>query len=46
MCPAKVKVIKLIKRSKKCPKCNYTDGKLYYPIVNEVFNGSILLNRI
>ena len=42
VCPAKVKVIKLIKRSKKCPKCNYTDGKLYYPIVNEVFNGSIL----
>lgn len=40
--PAKVNVIKLIKRSKKCPKCNRTDNKLYYPIVHDVFNGSIL----
>ena len=40
--PSKIKVIKLIKQNKKCPECNKKDNKLYYPITNEVFNGSIL----
>lgn len=40
--PAQIKVIKLIKQSKKCPECNKNDNKIYYPITNEVFNGSIL----
>ncbi len=38
----KVKVVKLIKRSFKCPKCNKTNNKLFYPLSNEVFPGSIL----
>ena len=40
--PTKIKVIKIIKRNKKCPECNKKDNKIYYPIVNEVFDGSIL----
>ena len=40
--PSKIKVIKLIKKSYKCPKCNKENNKLYYPLSNETFNGSIL----
>lgn len=40
--PSKIKVIKLIKKSYKCPKCNKEDNKIYYPLANEPFNGSIL----
>ena len=40
--PSKIKVIKLIKQNKKCPECNKKDNKIYYPLSNEVFNGSIL----
>ena len=40
--PSKIKVIKLIKQSKKCIECNKIDNTIYYPISNEVFNGSIL----
>ena len=40
--PSKIKVIKLIKQNKKCEKCNKKDNKIYYPLCNEVFNGSIL----
>lgn len=40
--PSKIKVIKLIKKSYKCPNCNKQDNKIYYPLSNEVFNGSIL----
>lgn len=39
---SEIKVIKLIKRTKKCPLCNKTDHKLYYPLAHEVFPGSIL----
>lgn len=39
--PAKIKVIKLIKKSMKCPKCNKEDNKIYYPVAT-TFNGSIL----
>ena len=37
--PSKIKVIKLIKNSYKCPKCNKEDNKIYYPLSNEVFGG-------
>ena len=40
--PSKIKVIKLIKNSYKCPSCNKIDNKIYYPLSNEAFNGSIL----
>lgn len=40
--PPQIKVIKLIKQTKKCPNCNKENHKLYYPLSNEVFNGSIL----
>lgn len=40
--PSEIKVIKIIKRSKKCPNCNKTNNKIYYPITNEAFTGSIL----
>lgn len=40
--PATLKVTKIIKVSKKCPDCNSKDNKLYYPISNEVFPGSIV----
>ncbi len=39
--PSKMKVIKLVKRSKKCPHCNKTDNKIYYPL-SDVLGGSIL----
>ncbi len=38
----KIKVVKIIKNSFKCPTCNKEDNKLYYPLSNEVFSGSIL----
>lgn len=37
--PSKIKVIKLIKNSYKCPNCNKKDNKIYYPLSNEVFGG-------
>ena len=40
--PINVKVTKIIKETYKCPECNKKDNKVYYPIVNEVFDGSIL----
>ena len=40
--PATISVIKLVKHSLKCPNCNKQDNKIYSPIVNETFNGSIL----
>lgn len=40
--PAKIKVIKLIKISKKCPRCNKENNKLYYPLSNNVLGSSIL----
>ena len=40
--PAKIKVIKLIKKSYKCPNCNKIDNKIYYPLSNGAFSGSIL----
>lgn len=40
--PAKIKIIKLIKISKKCPNCNKSDNKIYYPLCNENISGSIL----
>lgn len=40
--PAKIKVIKLIKKSRKCPNCNKSDNKIYYPLSSEAFGGSAL----
>ena len=40
--PINIKVTKVIKETYKCPTCNKVDNKVYYPIVNEVFDGSIL----
>lgn len=40
--PSKIKVIKLIKQTKKCPDCNKRDNKIYYPVCDDVFGGSIL----
>ena len=40
--PINVKVTKIIKETYKCPDCNKVDNKVYYPLVNEVFDGSIL----
>ena len=40
--PINVKVTKIIKETYKCPECNKKDNKVYYPLVNEVFDGSIL----
>ena len=37
-----ISFIKLIKQSKKCIECNKIDNTIYYPVSNEVFNGSIL----
>lgn len=37
-----VKVVKLIKESYKCPSCNKIDNKIYYPLSNDCFPGSIL----
>lgn len=40
--PINVKITKIIKETYKCPDCNKIDNKVYYPLVNEVFDGSIL----
>ena len=40
--PINIKVVKIIKETYKCPACNKIDNKVYYPLVNEVFDGSIL----
>ena len=40
--PAKIKLIKVIKHTFKCPKCNKLDNKLYYPVTNTDLEGSIL----
>lgn len=37
--PSKIKVIKLIKNSYKCPNCNKETNKIYYPLSNETFGG-------
>ncbi|MCM1196990.1 MAG: IS66 family transposase [Roseburia sp.] len=39
--PSTIKVIKLIKKSMKCPNCNKEDNKVYYPLAS-TFNGSIV----
>lgn len=39
--PSTIKVIKLIKKSMKCPTCNKEDNKIYYPLAQS-FDGSIL----
>lgn len=44
--PSKVKVVKIIKISKKCPNCNKQDNKIYYPVVNEALSGSILSSSL
>lgn len=40
--PATLKVVKIIKKSCKCEHCNKTDNKLYYPVSNTLFPGSIV----
>lgn len=40
--PARIKVVKIVKRSKKCPVCSNKDKTLYYVPSQEVFPGSIL----
>lgn len=40
--PINVKVTKIVKETYKCPDCNKKDNKVYYPLVNEVFDGSVL----
>lgn len=40
--PATLKVVKIIKKSCKCAHCNKTDNKLYYPVSNALFPGSIV----
>ena len=40
--PQRIKVIKLIKVSMKCPKCNKKTNKIYYPVGNDNLQGSIL----
>ncbi|NLB84690.1 MAG: transposase, partial [Acholeplasmataceae bacterium] len=42
--PASLKVVKIIKQSYKCDKCNKADNKLYYPISKSLFPGSIMSN--
>ena len=37
--PSKIKVIKLIKNSYKCPNCNKENNKLFYPLSSETFGG-------
>ena len=44
--PSTIKIIKIVKRSYKCPICNKNDNKLYYPLVNEAFPGSILTSSL
>lgn len=44
--PAKIKVVKIIKISKKCPHCNKQDNKIYYPLSKENLGGSILSNSL
>lgn len=43
--PSQMKVIKLVKRSKKCLHCNKIDNKIYYPLA-DVFGGSILTSSL
>ena len=40
--PINVKVTKIIKETYKCPDCNRKDNRVYYPLANEAFDGSIL----
>lgn len=40
--PGSIEVVKIIKHNFKCPKCNKDNNKLYYPLSNDVFPGSIL----
>lgn len=40
--PATLKVVKIIKQSCKCEKCNKSDNKLYYPLSTSLFPGSIM----
>lgn len=37
-----IKITKVIKENFKCPNCNKKDNKIYYPISNDIFPGSIL----
>ena len=40
--PAKLEVVKIIKRSKICKKCNKKNNKIYYKVTSKPFPGSIL----
>ena len=40
--PATLKVVKVIKQSCKCSKCNKNDNKIYYPLSTSLFPGSIM----
>ena len=40
--PARIKIVKIVRRSKKCPVCSKKDKTLYYVPSQEVFPGSIL----
>ena len=40
--PATLKVTKIIKQSLKCPRCNGANNRLYYPLSQAIFPGSIL----
>lgn len=44
--PATLKVVKIIKQSCKCEKCNKDDNKLYYPISTSLFPGSIVSHSL
>ncbi|MCI5631955.1 MAG: IS66 family transposase [Bacilli bacterium] len=44
--PSSIKVIKIIKVSKKCPHCNKEDNKIYYPVVKEALSGSLLSSSL
>lgn len=44
--PSRMKVIKIIKVSKKCPHCNKEDNKIYYPVVQDALSGSILSSSL
>ena len=40
--PAKLEIVKIIKRSKICKKCNKENNKIYYKVASAPFSGSIL----
>lgn len=40
--PSKIKVVKVIRKDKKCPKCNKVDNQIYYKLNSDLTNGGIL----